>query len=65
VVVLLDHHPGTDPAPDGEADTVGSLLLREGMTVVLLAEPSAGRRVLVMAGEAAAALDDSDSEEVR
>jgi hypothetical protein len=32
---------------------------------VLLAEPSAGRRVPVMAGEAAAALDDSYSEEVR
>ena len=70
VVVLLDPGP-TDPATDQEADDVVALLLRAGLTVVVLAEPAVReappreQRVPAMAGEPAVAAADSHTEEVR
>ena len=70
VVVLLDPGP-TGPATDQEADAVVAVLLREGLTVVVLAEPAVReappqeQRVPAMAGEPAVATADSHTEEVR
>jgi hypothetical protein len=69
VVVLLDPGPSGGPTTDHETDAIVALLLREGLTVVLLAEPAVRtapppeQRMPAMAGESAAA--DRHTEEVR